>query len=294
MRPSRTISPRAGDALAAGMVGLGLLASGVLSPLGSAAAVLALIVTMLAWHMGAIVAAPRQPEMLPAGNELRIAAFTDRVGTAILNIHARSELAASRARIVAAADDERRRVVRDLHDGAQQRLVHTIITLKQAQQALENGHDAALPLVAEALDHAEWANAELRELVHDILPSVLTRGGLRAGVEALASRMPVPVEVDVCVERLPTAVERTAYFVVAEALTNIAKHARAGHAKVAVRLVDGTLAVEVRDDGQGGARPVGSGLVGLADRLAAVDGQFRVDSPSGGGTLVAAAIPITG
>ena len=113
-------------------------------------------------------------------------------------------------------------------------------------------------------------------------------------MDALASRTPVPVEIDVSVGRLPTAVEATAYFVVAEALTNVAKHARAKHAEVMARIEDGTLAVQVRDDGIGGARRGGSGLVGLADRLAALDGELRVESPADGGTLVAAAIPLAG
>jgi signal transduction histidine kinase len=200
-------------------------------------------------------------------------------------------LAASRARIVAATDEERRRVVRDLHDGAQQRLVHTVVTLKLAQRALQNEEE--LPaLLAEALDHAERATAELRELAHGILPAVLTQGGLRAGVEALASRMPVPVENAVSVGRLPGAVEATAYFVVAEALTNVVKHSRAGHATVAARVDDGTFQVRVRDDGVGGARPDGSGLLGLADRLAVLHGRLRVESPVDGGTLVAADFPL--
>jgi signal transduction histidine kinase len=206
----------------------------------------------------------------------------------------RDELAGSRARIVAATDQERRRVVRDLHDGAQQRLVHTIITLKLARRALDNEDDAAPALVNEALDQAESANVELRELVRGILPTVLSQGGLHAGVEALASRAPVPVRIDVSVGRLATAVEATAYFVVAEALTNVAKHARAEHAEVMAQIKDGTLAIQVRDDGMGGARPEGSGLVGLADRLAALDGRLRVESPTDGGTLIAAAIPLAG
>jgi signal transduction histidine kinase len=206
----------------------------------------------------------------------------------------RAELAASRARIVAAADAERRRVVRDLHDGAQQRLVHTVITLQLARQALENEADAAPVLVTQALEHAERATVELRELSHGILPSVLTHGGLRAGVQELASRMPLPVTNRVSVDRLPAAVEATAYFVVAEALTNVAKHAQAGHAEVMARIEDGALAVHVRDDGVGGAKPYGSGLVGLADRLAALDGRLRIESPAEGGTLIAAAIPIAG
>jgi signal transduction histidine kinase len=194
---------------------------------------------------------------------------------------------------VAAADAERRRVVRDLHDGAQQRLVHTMITLRLAQSAVQNEKDVSA-LLAEGLDHAEGATAELRELVHGILPAALTQGGLDAGVDALASRMPVPVEIDVSVGRLPAAIEATAYFVVAEALTNVAKHARAGLAEVTARIEDGTLGVQVRDDGVGGARADGSGLIGLADRLAAVDGRLRVESPDDGGTLVAAAIPLPG
>jgi signal transduction histidine kinase len=203
-------------------------------------------------------------------------------------------VAASRARIVAATDEERRRVVRDLHDGAQQRLVHTIITLKLARRALEDEQAAAPALVDEALDHAECANVELRELAHGILPAVLSKGGLRAGVDSLGSRMPVPVEIDVAVGRLPAAVEATAYFVVAEALTNVAKHARAARAEVTARIEHGRLAVQVRDDGVGGARPDGSGLIGLADRLAAIDGRLRVESPPDGGTVVAAAIPVPG
>jgi len=204
----------------------------------------------------------------------------------------RAELVASRARIVAATDQERRRVIRDLHDGAQQRLVHTIITLKLARRAVQNEREDAPALLTEALDHAEQATAELRELAHGILPAVLTRGGLRAGVNALASRMPVPVENGVSVGRLPPGIEATAYFVVAEALTNVAKHSRAQRARVSARVEEGALRIEVRDDGLGGARPDGSGLVGVSDRIAALDGRFHVDSPAGGGTLVAAAIPI--
>jgi signal transduction histidine kinase len=243
---------------------------------------------------GLIAAGSSQEAPLPPDTEARIASFTELVATAIANTEARAELAASRARIVAAADDERRRVVRDLHDGAQQRLVHTIITLTLATDALQNDQDAAPALVSEALEQAVQANAELRELAHGILPAVLTEGGLRAGVDALASRMPAPVTIDVSVGRLPARVEATAYFVVAEALTNVAKHARAGHVEVTARIEDGTLSVEVRDDGVGGARPDGLGLSGLADRLAALDSELRVESRAGGGTLVAAAIPVPG
>jgi signal transduction histidine kinase len=240
-----------------------------------------------------MVTASSQEQPLPPDTEARLTSFTELMATAIANAQARTEVAASRARIVAATDEERRRVVRDLHDGAQQRLVHTVITLKLTQQAVQNGEQDVPALVGEALDNAQQAVGELRELAHGILPVALTQGGLRAGVDALASRMPVPIEIDVTVRRLPAAVEATAYFVVAEALTNVAKHAGAGRASVTARIEDGALRVAVRDDGVGGALPDGSGLVGLADRLAALDGQLRVESPADGGTLVAAEIPIS-
>jgi signal transduction histidine kinase len=216
---------------------------------------------------GAITAGSRE-RALPAGMERGLADFTELVATAISNTHARAELAASRARIAAAADDERRRVVRDLHDGAQQRLVHTVITLKLAQQALAQGAENGPLLVQEALGHAERGVVVVRELAHGIMPAVLTHGGLRAGIDALCSRTPVPVEIDVSVDRLRAPVEASAYFVVAEALTNVAKHSSAGHAEVVARIEDGMLRVDVRDDGVGGASPGGTGLVGLADRLA--------------------------
>jgi signal transduction histidine kinase len=234
-----------------------------------------------------------QPDAVPVETESRMAQFADLVATAISNLQARADLAASRARIVAAADDERRRVVRDLHDGAQQRLVHTVITLKLAQQAVHKGGDDAPALLREAIDQAEHAMAEVRELAHGILPSVLAHGGLGAGIDALASRTPIPVELHVSVGRLPRPIEATAYFVVAEALTNVSKHSEADRAEVSAHVADGMLLIEVRDDGIGGARAGGAGLVGLADRLAAVEGRFEVDSPADGGTRVAAAIPLS-
>jgi signal transduction histidine kinase len=241
---------------------------------------------------GAIGAASSSPEPIPADVESRIAQFTELVGTAIANAQARSDLAASRARIVAAADDERRRVVRDLHDGAQQRLVHTIVTLKLAKRALEPDEQEVGALVNEALQHAETATSELRELAHGILPAVLTRGGMRAGVAALASRMSIPVEIEISVDRLPSAVEATAYFTVAEALTNVAKHSHADRATVKARLQSQSLQVEVCDDGVGGAQADGTGLVGLKDRLAVLEGSLRVESPPDGGTRIAASIPL--
>jgi signal transduction histidine kinase len=245
---------------------------------------------------GAVVAATQRAEPLPPDAEARISQFTELVGTAISNTQAWSELAESRARIAAAADAERRRVVRDLHDGVQQRLVHTVITLKLASRELDaewDGTEGQGPaLVAEALGHAQVAMVELRELAHGIMPAVLTRGGLRAGVESLATRMSVPVDVAVSVGRLPPAVEATAYFVVAEALTNVAKHSGAAGVEVVARVEDDGLCVRVRDDGHGGARREGSGLTGLGDRLAIHDGRLRVESPAHGGTLVEAVIPL--
>jgi signal transduction histidine kinase len=242
---------------------------------------------------GVIIAHFRHAEPgLPHDTESRIGEFAALVAMAISNIEARSDLAASRARIAAAADEERRRVVRDLHDGAQQRLVHTIVTLKLADRALDDARADAPPLVKEALVQAQQATDELRELSHGILPSALTRGGLREAVEALALRVPVPVQNGVAVGRLEATIEATAYFVVAEALTNVAKHAHAQRVAVTASVEDGTLRVNVRDDGVGGARPDGNGLVGLGDRLAVVDGHLSVESPAGGGTLVTAAIPV--
>ena len=243
---------------------------------------------------GVIAASSKSATPFAAGTESKIAEFTELVATAIANSEARTEVAASRARIVAATDEERRRVVRDLHDGAQQRLVHTVITLKLARRALQNEANDLPALLTEALENAEQATDELRELAHGILPRVLTQGGLRAGVDALAARMPVPVENAVSVDRLPAAVEATAYFIVAEALTNVAKHAHARRARVAARVEDGIFQVRVHDDGVGGAQPDGSGLLGLRDRLAVLDGRLRVASPTDGGTLVVADIPLSG
>jgi signal transduction histidine kinase len=241
---------------------------------------------------GSIGVATTRPEPIPVDAESRMAEFTGLVATAISNVQARSDLAASRARIVATADEERRRVVRDLHDGAQQRLVHTIVTLKLARRALERNREDAAVLLNEGLKQAETATDELRELAHGILPSILTHGGLRAGVRGLASRMAIPVETDILLDRLPPAVEATAYFIVAEGLTNVAKHARADRATVRAGIEGRVLQVEVRDNGVGGAQADGTGLLGLKDRLAVLDGSLRVESPVGGGTVITASIPV--
>ena len=239
--------------------------------------------------MGAGVA---ESEPLPDHIEDRLGEFTELVATAISNTEARNELAASRARIVAATDDERRRVVRDLHDGAQQRLVHTIITLKLALRASGDEERDLAGLLTEALRHAEQATAELRELAHGILPAVLTRGGLRAGVDALASRMPLPVENGVAVGRLPDAVEATAF-----------RRRRGAHQRREARsrrMRRGRGARRGRQPPSRGARrrrrrgSARRGALGLADRLDVLGGKLRIESPAGGGTLVAADIPVCG
>ena len=211
---------------------------------------------------GGMIVSSRQTAALPPETESRIGDFTELLATAISNVETRAQLAASRARLVAARRRRARQVVRDLHDGAQQRLVHTVITLKLACRALAEDDETARGARRRVARGSGAGDHRAARAGHGILPSVLTRGGLRAGLEALASRMPVPVELDVSADRLPATVEATGYFVVAEALTNVAKHARATSAKVLAQVDDGMLRVEVRDDGVGGARPDGSGLVG--------------------------------
>jgi signal transduction histidine kinase len=240
---------------------------------------------------GVIAASTWSDEPFPAGTESQIGQFTELIATAISNAQANAELVASRTRILAAADDARRRLARDLHDGAQQRIVHTIILLKLAQRELAEDHPSA-GAVAEALTQAEQSNEDLRELAHGVLPSVLTHGGLRAGVDSLVSRVSIPVDVQVPDERLPAGIEASAYFVVAEALTNVVKHSQAQRAEVTAHVEAGTLRVGIRDDGVGGARRAGTGLIGLGDRLSAIGGELSVHSPPGGGTTVEAKLPL--
>jgi signal transduction histidine kinase len=242
---------------------------------------------------GAMNAGSVAEHPLPADTETRLVSFTELVATAVANAESRAALAASRARIVAAADESRRQIQRDLHDGAQQRLVNAVIGLKLASQALNHGDANATELVAEALRHAEEANAELRELAHGILPAALTSTGLPGGLDALVSRIPLPVTAHVSVERLPASVEATAYFIVSEALTNVLKHAHANKAKVTVHVEDRRLQVEICDDGIGGADPQrGSGLIGLSDRVEALGGTLQLTSPTGGGTTLLIHLPV--
>jgi signal transduction histidine kinase len=227
----------------------------------------------------------------PPDTEARLAQFAELLDTAIANADSRAQLTASRMRMMAAEDSARRRVVRDLHDGAQQRLVHAIVTLKMAQQALAEG-ESVDALVGEALENAEQGNAELRELAHGILPAVLTQRGLRAGVGAFVGRLTLPVTTELPETRFAPELEASAYFVIAEALTNVVKHSQASSAEVRVGLDDGHLTVEIRDDGIGGADPRGQGLVGIGDRVVVLGGSLRIESPAGGGTVVTAAIPV--
>jgi signal transduction histidine kinase len=230
-----------------------------------------------------------EPELVQAaGAAARLA-----LENARLQADMRAQLAQvqeSRVRIVTAADEERRRIERDLHDGAQQRLVALGLQLRSAQ------HRAADPevkaLLDAAVDELRFAVDELRELARGVHPAILTEEGLAAALESLAGRCPFPVFLDVLEGRFPAQVEATAYFVACEALANVAKHAQASKAAVSIARRDGILEIEVSDDGVGGARPVtGSGLSGLADRVEALGGMLRVESPPGGGTRVLGAIP---
>ena len=205
------------------------------------------------------------------------------------------ELSGSSARIVDAADAERRRIERDLHDGAQQRLVALSLNLSLARSKLDSDPAGARETIEVAHREARLALEELRELARGIHPSVLTDRGLPAALEALASRSAVPVELRVALpERLPERLEAAAYFVVSEALANVAKYARATRASVTVERRGGQALVEVRDDGVGGADPTGgTGLRGLADRVTAVGGRIELASPPGEGTLLRAELPLS-
>jgi signal transduction histidine kinase len=202
------------------------------------------------------------------------------------------DLRTARQRIIAAADAERRRIERDLHDGAQQRLVAVTVTLGLAESRIHSDPESAAKLVAQAREEAQLAVKELRELARGIHPAVLSDHGLGPALEALASRAPVPVKVSGVPEvPLGSAVETAAYFVTAEALTNVAKHAQARGAWVNLSLERDCLRLQVRDDGVGGA-DLSAGLHSLRDRVDSLDGQIEVESPTGGGTAVTVQIPL--
>jgi PAS domain S-box-containing protein len=206
---------------------------------------------------------------------------------------AEQDLRASRARIVTAADAARRRLERDLHDGAQQHLVGLALTLRLARRKVGSDDELAAELLDEAIEDLTAATGELRELARGLHPAVLTEGGLQPALTSLAKRSKLSVRIEQTPEgRLPAPVEITAYFVVAEALTNVSRYAEAGRVTVSACHANGTLVVEVRDDGRGGADASrGSGLRGLDDRVTALGGRLTVDSPEGQGTMLRAELP---
>jgi signal transduction histidine kinase len=243
---------------------------------------------------GVIAASRKREEPFPPGTEAQIARFTELVATAIANAEDRAELAASRARVVAAADHTRRRLERDLHDGAQQRLVSLALQLQGTTASVPPELDQVHRELAAASAELNQVIDELRELSRGIHPAILSEGGLGPALRTLARRAPVPVQVQVGVGgRLPERVEVAAYYVVAEALTNVAKHANASLVEVDVDADDGLVRLAVRDDGVGGADPGrGSGLVGLKDRVEATGGSLRVDSRPGEGTTLTVELPV--
>jgi signal transduction histidine kinase len=243
---------------------------------------------------GALVAALREGETLPVAVERRLGGFAELVALAVASAQARDELGASRLRIVEAGDAERRRIERNLHDGAQQRLVALSLGLRVARAKLRSAPREAEELLEVAGDELAHALTELRELAQGIHPAVLTDHGLEAALDVLAARTPLRVALETRLpERLPEAVEATAYYVASEALANVVKHARAESVSVRAGRVDGCAVIEVEDDGTGRADPErGSGLAGLRDRVATLSGRFAVESAPGRGTLVRAELPV--
>jgi signal transduction histidine kinase len=243
---------------------------------------------------GVISVASCRDESLPADTGERLVAFTDLVGTALANAEAQSALSASRARIVAAADATRQRIGRDLHDGAQQRLVSLALQARAARSAVPPEAAELAAHLDQLADGLTGAVEEVREIASGIHPTALMRGGLRRAIRMLVRRSGVPVRLDVDVDgRLPEPVELAGYYGVAEALTNAAKHAAATMIDVRVAVMAGVLHVDVRDDGRGGADlSRGSGLVGLADRVEALGGRITLHSPQGHGTSLSIALPI--
>jgi PAS domain S-box-containing protein len=276
-----------GYADASGALGVATREAGIGSSVGTP-----IIVEGHLW--GTMSAGSRLEQPLPADTEARLADFTELLATAIANAESRAALAASRARIVAAADETRRRIERDLHDGTQQRLVSLGLELRLAQAAVppQLGElDGELSRIAEGL---AGVLEELREISRGIHPAILSEGGLGPALRTLARRSAVPVELDLRAERRPPEqVEVAAYYAVAEALTNAAKHARASVVRVELDMHDATLQLAIRDDGIGGADPAqGTGLVGLSDRIEALGGTLKVASPTTRGTTLLIEIPV--
>jgi signal transduction histidine kinase len=225
-----------------------------------------------------------------------VAQFTDLVGTAIANAEGRAELLASRARIVTTADQTRRRIERDLHDGAQQRLVTLTMKLRALEAETAPPPEAVKTEVADIAAGLDDVLDDLRETARGLHPVILSHGGLAPALKALGRRSAIPVEFDLRGrDRLPEPVEVAAYYVVAEALTNAAKHAHASFVRVEAEVINGDLSVSVQDDGVGGADPArGSGLVGLTDRVEALGGKLTLHSPQSGGTTLHIDLPLSG
>ena len=243
------------------------------------------------WGLAAVGARER----LPSDTEERLGDFAELVATAIANAEWRAELTASRARIVAAADDARRRLERDLHDGAQQRLVSLGLELRLAEDSVPAELQSLKEKLSGIVSGLTSATEDLQELSRGIHPAILSEGGLGPALKTLGRRCPVPVNLDLAVKRrLPDPVEVAAYYVVAEALTNAAKYARASEVKVCAEAKDATLYLSIQDDGIGGADShKGSGLIGLKDRVEALGGNLHIDSPPGSGTSLHVTIPLT-
>ena len=253
-----------------------------------------IIVDKRVWGMAAVGSAA--PDPLPPDTEARISDFADLVATAIANAATRAELVASRARIVTAGDEARRRLERDLHDGAQQRLVSLGLQLRVAEEAVPPELGKLRGQLAQVLAELTGVSADLQEISRGIHPAILSRGGLGPALKTLARRSSVPVDLDLTLDRrLPDSTEVAAYYVVAEALTNAAKHAAASLVNVCVDTHDATLRLLIRDDGIGGADfGKGSGLIGLQDRVEVLGGHMEIASPPGSGTSVHISIPLGG
>jgi signal transduction histidine kinase len=233
-------------------------------------------------------------ERFPADTEQRMVGFTELIGTAVANADSRAQLTASRARIVAAADDARRRIERDLHDGTQQRLVSLCLQLRLAQSAVPAESSELQRQIGRVAEELTGAMEELREIARGIHPAILSEGGLGPALRTLARRAAIPVELDIRTDdRAAEPIEVAAYYVVSEALTNTTKHAHASYAHVSVEKRGSRLHLSIRDDGEGGADPArGSGLVGLRDRVHALDGSIEVNSRRGEGTAIVAELPL--
>lgn len=243
---------------------------------------------------GALMAGTSRAEPMPPGTEVRIGDFADLVATAIFNAESRAEITASRARIVAAADQARRGFERDLHDGAQQRIVSLGLELRAVQASLPAEPAALHAQMSHVVDGLAGLYTDLQELSRGIHPAILSKGGLGPALRTLARRSSVPVVLDLDVDRrLPESVEVAAYYVMAEALTNAAKHASAAEVTVRAAAVDDRLDLCIADDGVGGAvSGAGSGLIGLKDRVEALSGRLEMSSPPGGGTALSVTIPL--